>query len=169
MYNSFSVYNPILGYEGLTVVVMKSTIFWDITMCSLLSVNSRFRETYRLHLQGRKIGRGRNQRESRWQAELVNPRFGGTYRLHLQGRKIRRARNQHESSACHLLSCWFLARLTLQPWKWRRHVPLTHRFTITTLHSVISQKTELFMLTAVITSDPTYSYTDSKNLYGCLR
>jgi hypothetical protein len=35
-----------------TAVVMKSTIFWDITSCSPLSVNRRFGETYRLRLQG---------------------------------------------------------------------------------------------------------------------
>jgi hypothetical protein len=34
---------------------MKSTIFWDITPCSPLSVNRRFGGTYRLHLQVRKI------------------------------------------------------------------------------------------------------------------
>jgi hypothetical protein len=33
---------------------MKSTIFWDITLCSPLSVNRSFGGTYRLHLQGRK-------------------------------------------------------------------------------------------------------------------
>jgi hypothetical protein len=27
------------GFEVLTVVVMKSTVFWDITPCSLLKVN----------------------------------------------------------------------------------------------------------------------------------
>jgi hypothetical protein len=43
-----------IGFEVLTEVVMKSTIFWDITPCSPLSVNRRFGETYRLHLQGRK-------------------------------------------------------------------------------------------------------------------
>jgi hypothetical protein len=26
-----------VGFEGLTVVVMKSTVFWDITVCTLLS------------------------------------------------------------------------------------------------------------------------------------
>jgi hypothetical protein len=40
--------------EVLTAVVMKSTIFWDITPCSPLSVNRRFGGTYRLHLHGRK-------------------------------------------------------------------------------------------------------------------
>jgi hypothetical protein len=32
----------IVGFEVLTAVVMKSTIFWDIKPCSPLSVNRRF-------------------------------------------------------------------------------------------------------------------------------
>jgi hypothetical protein len=34
--------------------IIKSIIPWDMTLCSLLSVNRRFGGTYRLHLQGRK-------------------------------------------------------------------------------------------------------------------
>jgi hypothetical protein len=37
-----------VGFEVLTPVVMKSTIFWDTTLCSPLKVNRRFGETYRL-------------------------------------------------------------------------------------------------------------------------
>jgi hypothetical protein len=48
---------------------LKNTIFWDITPCSPLKVNRRFGGTYRLNLQGRKISRARNQRESGWQGE----------------------------------------------------------------------------------------------------
>jgi hypothetical protein len=55
--------------EVLAAVVKKSTVFWDITVCSPLKVNWSFRGTYRLHLQVR-ISRARYQRESRWQAEL---------------------------------------------------------------------------------------------------
>jgi hypothetical protein len=73
-----------IGFEALTAVVMKSTIFWDITPCSPLSVNRRFGGTYRLHLQGR-----RNQHESRW-------RPGET------GIAV---------VTCHLLSRWFLSQL----------------------------------------------------------
>jgi hypothetical protein len=40
-----------VGFEVLTAVVMKSSIFWDMTPCSLLSVNRRFVGTYLLHLQ----------------------------------------------------------------------------------------------------------------------
>jgi hypothetical protein len=52
-----------VGFEVLTAVVMKSTIFWDITSCSPLKVNRRFGRTYRLHLM-RRISRARYQRES---------------------------------------------------------------------------------------------------------
>jgi hypothetical protein len=31
-----------VGFEVLTAVVMKGTTFWNITLCSLLSVNRRF-------------------------------------------------------------------------------------------------------------------------------
>jgi hypothetical protein len=58
-----------VGFEVLTAVVVKFSIFWDITPCSPLKVDRRFGGTYRLHLQGRRISRARNQRESRRQAE----------------------------------------------------------------------------------------------------
>jgi hypothetical protein len=40
-------------------------VLWDITPCSPLQVNRRFRRTRRLHLQGRRLNQVRNQRESR--------------------------------------------------------------------------------------------------------
>jgi hypothetical protein len=61
-------FSGLVGFEVPTAVVMKSTIFWDITPCSPLSFNRHFGEIYRLHLQGQKISRARNQRETRWQA-----------------------------------------------------------------------------------------------------
>jgi hypothetical protein len=47
--------NLILGFEVLTAVVMKSSIFWHITSCSSLKVNRHFGGTYYLHLQGQRI------------------------------------------------------------------------------------------------------------------
>jgi hypothetical protein len=38
-------------------------------------------------------------------------------------------------------SCWFLALLTLQPWRWK-HVPPKRRLTSNGLHCAISQKIE---------------------------
>jgi hypothetical protein len=43
-----------VGFEVFTAVVMKSSIFWDVTRYSLLKCNRRFGGTYRLHLQGRR-------------------------------------------------------------------------------------------------------------------
>jgi hypothetical protein len=63
--------NPIVRCEVLTAVVMKSTDFRDITPCSPFKVNRRSGGTYRLHLQGFRTSRARNQRESRWQAEPI--------------------------------------------------------------------------------------------------
>jgi hypothetical protein len=42
-------------------LMLKSSIFWDITQCSLLKVNWRFGEKFRLHLQRRKISETRDQ------------------------------------------------------------------------------------------------------------
>jgi hypothetical protein len=53
---------PKVGFRVLTAVVMKSSIFWDITPCSPLKVNRRFGGTCRLHLQDRRISRERNQK-----------------------------------------------------------------------------------------------------------
>jgi hypothetical protein len=54
----------LVGFEVLTVVVMKSTIFWDTMPCSALKINGRFGGTYRLHLQGRRISPARNLQSS---------------------------------------------------------------------------------------------------------
>jgi hypothetical protein len=58
-----------VGCEVFTAVIMRSTVFWEIAQCSQLKINRRFGGTYPFHIQGRKISRARNQRESRWQAE----------------------------------------------------------------------------------------------------
>jgi hypothetical protein len=50
---------------------MKSSIFWDITPCSLLKVIRRFGGTCHPNLKGRRINPARNKRESSWQAELA--------------------------------------------------------------------------------------------------
>jgi hypothetical protein len=53
------------GFEVLTAVVMKSTIFWDIMPCSLLKANRHFGGTHRLHLQCQ-IRQARYQHKSMW-------------------------------------------------------------------------------------------------------
>jgi hypothetical protein len=64
-----SFYSRWPSLRTLTLFVIKSTIFWDITPCSPLKVSRRFGGTYHLHLQGRRKNRARNQRENRRQAE----------------------------------------------------------------------------------------------------
>jgi hypothetical protein len=44
-----------VGFGVLTTMVMKSTIFWDITPCSPLKVNRRFGGKCYLYRQGRRI------------------------------------------------------------------------------------------------------------------
>jgi hypothetical protein len=56
--------NNSVEFEFLTAVVMKNSVFWDITPCSPLEVNKRFGRTYRLHLQCRGVSQGRNQPEA---------------------------------------------------------------------------------------------------------
>jgi hypothetical protein len=53
-----------VGCEVLTAVVMKSTIFWDITPWGPLKVYRRFGGTRHLHFQGRKISQAGNQLEA---------------------------------------------------------------------------------------------------------
>jgi hypothetical protein len=47
-------------YELLTVIVMNSSIFWDIMLCSLLEVNQHLRGICHLHLQGWRKNLARN-------------------------------------------------------------------------------------------------------------
>jgi hypothetical protein len=49
------------GFEVLTAVVVKSSIFRDITPCSPLKVRRSLEGTCRLHLQGGRISQGRKQ------------------------------------------------------------------------------------------------------------
>jgi hypothetical protein len=62
----------LIRFEVLIAVVMKVSIFWDITPCSPLKVNGRFGGTCRLHIQGQRISQAGNQGEGRWQVELCS-------------------------------------------------------------------------------------------------
>jgi hypothetical protein len=41
-----------IGSEILKAVVMKASVFWDISPCGPLKINRRFGVTYNLHPQG---------------------------------------------------------------------------------------------------------------------
>jgi hypothetical protein len=85
----------------------------------------------------------------------VNLRFGGECRLHLQVRRRSRTRNGRESRRQAEFLPQFLSRLVLRSWRWTRHVPPKRRLNFNGLHDGISKKTELFITTAVRTSNPT--------------
>jgi hypothetical protein len=50
--------------------------------------------------------------------------------------------------------CWLFSWLTLTPWRWRRYVS-SERRTVSEIHGVPTQKTVLFIGTAVRTQNPT--------------
>jgi hypothetical protein len=52
-----------VGLQVVTAVVTRSSIFLDITLCSLLEIYRYFGRTCRLHLQHRRISPARNQHE----------------------------------------------------------------------------------------------------------
>jgi hypothetical protein len=52
-----------VGFEVLTALTMKSSVFWDITLTSPVKVNRRFRGTYRLSLRDRRVSQQRNHYE----------------------------------------------------------------------------------------------------------
>jgi hypothetical protein len=66
-----------VGLEVLTAVAMKNSVFWDITLCRLLKGNRRFRGTFRLILQGRRISHARNQDEKQV-ASRMSPQSSGS-------------------------------------------------------------------------------------------
>jgi hypothetical protein len=50
-----------VGFEVLTAMIMKSSIFWNVTPSSPLKVNLHSGGTCHFHLQGRRISQARNQ------------------------------------------------------------------------------------------------------------
>jgi hypothetical protein len=61
-----------VGFEVLTEAVMKSSVFCDKTRCSQLKVYPLFRSNMSSPSSGLRISQLRNQRESRWKADLVS-------------------------------------------------------------------------------------------------
>jgi hypothetical protein len=64
MFIELVVFYLFAGFEVLTAVVMKGSVFWDKTPCSPLKVKRRFGGKCRLHLQGRRISQPRRQYEA---------------------------------------------------------------------------------------------------------
>jgi hypothetical protein len=53
--------NKHFGFEAVTTMTAKISVFYDMTPCSPLKVIRSFKEIYRLHFQGRRISQARKQ------------------------------------------------------------------------------------------------------------
>jgi hypothetical protein len=54
-----------LGFEVLTSVVMKSSVFWVIIMWRQLEVSCRFGRTYGIHLQSWRVSQARSRQQAK--------------------------------------------------------------------------------------------------------
>jgi hypothetical protein len=57
--NQFFIKRGAVGFEVLGEVTVKSSVFWDVILCSLM-VSQCFRGTYHFHLQGERVSQARN-------------------------------------------------------------------------------------------------------------
>jgi hypothetical protein len=77
------------GFEALTAVVMKSSVFWDIMPLRLLKDSRHFVGTYHLHIQGSRVSQARNQHEAGSKQSLlgllINPEDDGDMFLRIVG------------------------------------------------------------------------------------
>jgi hypothetical protein len=60
----------------------------------------------------------------------------------------------YSQSDYYSLSPWFLARLIIRSWRWRRYIPLKRRLTYKELYDLIIQKIVVFITTVLKTSNP---------------
>jgi hypothetical protein len=140
----------IVGYEVLTAVVMKSTIFWDITPCDPLKVNRHFwtplfRASWTPVLVSYWFAPWSCERPAVSLCTTATGNWGPLFHFPNASYIIRNFRPA-DYSACHLLSRWYLSRL-FRSSRWRRNVPAKRPFTFNGLHGVISQKRTLPLLT----------------------
>jgi hypothetical protein len=51
-------------FDVLTAVIMRITVFWDVTLCSPVEVRPLLSKTYCVFLQGRRVSQGSNEQEA---------------------------------------------------------------------------------------------------------
>jgi hypothetical protein len=51
---------------------IKSSLFWEVALCSPLKVNQHFRVAFCLHLHGQRESQGRNKQEADGKQKCVN-------------------------------------------------------------------------------------------------
>jgi hypothetical protein len=59
----------------IKLITLKSSVFWDITLCNPLKVNRYFKRTYGLHLQGWRVSQERNYYETGSKQRLLTSCF----------------------------------------------------------------------------------------------
>jgi hypothetical protein len=74
--NSFSELKNCVGFEVLTAVVMKKSIFWNTRPRSPWKANRHFGGTCYLHLQGGRLSQSRNERKAGSKQSLFGLFFG---------------------------------------------------------------------------------------------
>jgi hypothetical protein len=129
-----------VGYDVLTSVVMKSSIFWDITLYSLLKVNWRhgvISQKMKFFITTKYDVHGVTYQK----IELcitTNVRTSNHVLCSLT-QAIHRYVQWFEKLQLCLppVSCWFLAWLILWPGRWRWHVPPKRRLTFNRLYGVM--------------------------------
>jgi hypothetical protein len=63
-FHQHGVFNIWQSHEYIILHTTRDSIFWDITLCSLLKVNRQFGGTCYLHLQGWRVSEARNKHET---------------------------------------------------------------------------------------------------------
>jgi hypothetical protein len=59
--SQFPQIKSLVGFELVTAMIMKTSVFWYIIPCGLLEVNGYFGGRYRLHLQARIVNQVRKK------------------------------------------------------------------------------------------------------------
>jgi hypothetical protein len=120
------------GLEVLTEVVMKRSLFWNITSWSHVESNKGYRRICRLHILADFLINLSFEPDHRGDIFLRNVGWFSTDYMVLYPRRWTVQKSYK------IISCYF----TLRPRKWKRYIPPPRR-TLSELHSVTIYKTNL--------------------------
>jgi hypothetical protein len=127
---------------------LKITAFWNITPYSMAKIYWLFKGKYCLYLQVRRINWDCKKADKHW-LFCVDPDVLIAVTLKSTVFRVSMTcswERSYPAEAGSKLSCfsWFLAWLTIQPWRWRRHVPpnigLSPIYTVLQVRSLYSSR-----------------------------